>query len=77
MDRTTLTAAIKPLARRGLVAATADPKDKRSRLLKLTPRGRAVLAGAVSVWERTHAAVEEALPKSDAERLRKDLRALS
>jgi len=77
MDRTTLTAAIKLLARRGLVAVTADPKDRRSRLLKLTRRGRAVLADAASIWERTHAVLERTLPTPEADRLRKDLRALS
>src|SRR5579864_5285199 len=35
MDRTTLTAALKPLERRGLVRITADPKDRRGRLLHL------------------------------------------
>src|SRR5579871_3043775 len=29
MDRTTLTAALKPLERRGLVRITTDPKDRR------------------------------------------------
>src|SRR3954452_7880221 len=37
MDRTTLTAALKPLERKGLVAVTTDPQDKRGRLLTLTP----------------------------------------
>jgi DNA-binding transcriptional ArsR family regulator len=37
MDRTTLTANLKPLERRGLVEAIADPKDRRARLLRLTP----------------------------------------
>src|ERR1700690_2538734 len=32
MDRTTLTAALKPLQRRGLVEVTGDPADRRSRL---------------------------------------------
>ena len=31
MDRTTLTAAVKPLEKRGLVASFADPKDARDR----------------------------------------------
>src|SRR5471030_1387193 len=31
MDRTTLTAALKPLQRRGLVEIAADPADRRSR----------------------------------------------
>src|ERR1700721_2557944 len=33
MDRTTLTASLKPLERRGLVRVPADPKDRRGRLL--------------------------------------------
>src|SRR6202051_1798675 len=49
MDRTTLTAALKPLERRGLVVAEADPKDRRSRLLQLTPAGRALLSPAVPI----------------------------
>src|SRR5580698_7340871 len=44
MDRTTLTAALKPLERRGLVEITADPADRRSRLMTLTPTGRSLLA---------------------------------
>src|ERR1700741_3582541 len=36
MDRTTLTAALKPLERRGLVKVTADRLDRRSRLMSLT-----------------------------------------
>ena len=31
MDRTTLTAALKPLVRRDLPSVEADPKDRRSR----------------------------------------------
>jgi DNA-binding MarR family transcriptional regulator len=77
MDRTTLTAALKPLERRGLIEVTADPADRRSRLLALTPAGREILASAVPTWEATHRAVETLLPNSDADRLRNDLRALS
>src|SRR5216683_1213941 len=54
MDRTTLTAALKPLERRGLVMVTTDPADKRSRLMTLTPAGRGLLARAVPIWQRTH-----------------------
>jgi DNA-binding MarR family transcriptional regulator len=75
MDRTTLTAALKPLERRGLVEVMTDPADRRGRLLALTPEGRTVLARAVPVWEQTHAAVETVL--EDAGRLRQDLYALS
>lgn len=77
MDRTTLTAALKPLERRGLVKVTAEPKDRRSRLMTLTPKGRRLLARAVSVWEHTHLEVEGLLPDGDPGRLRANLRALS
>jgi DNA-binding MarR family transcriptional regulator len=77
MDRTTLTAALKPLERRGLVEVKADPRDKRSRLLTLTPAGRTLLSSAVPIWESTHGAAEGLLVGSDAHRLRNDLRALS
>src|SRR5271170_487484 len=39
MDRTTATAALKPLQRRGLLTITPDPADRRSRLVRLTPQG--------------------------------------
>ncbi|MGF9692996.1 MULTISPECIES: MarR family winged helix-turn-helix transcriptional regulator [unclassified Rhizobium] len=76
MDRTTLTAALKPLQRRGLVEAVADPKDARSRLLKLTPDGTALLAAAVPVWTQTHGEVDEMLGEGGPYRLRTDLLAL-
>jgi len=76
MARTTLTAALKPLERRGLVAVSPDPKDRRGRLLALTEAGRASLAVAVPVWRETHAAVDAALGGVDADALRTALRAL-
>src|SRR3954452_11532140 len=54
MDRTTLTAALKPLASRGLVEITPDPADRRSRLLTLTPAGAETLGKAIPVWQRVH-----------------------
>lgn len=77
MDRTTLTANLKPLERRGLAAVTADKDDKRGRRLALTPQGRALLAEAVPVWKRTHAAIDRLLARSSPGRLRADLNALS
>jgi DNA-binding MarR family transcriptional regulator len=77
MDRTTLTAALKPLERRGLVEVRPDPKDKRSRLMTLTPEGRGLLARAVPIWNETNASVEGSLRKGAAARLREELRALS
>ena len=77
MDRTTLTAALKPLQRRGLVEVTADPADKRGRLLRLTQEGRALLLEAVPIWEARHGAIEELLPGGDPDSLRSSLRALA
>jgi DNA-binding MarR family transcriptional regulator len=77
MDRTTLTAALKPLQRRGLVKITTDPADRRARLLKLTPLGRRLLVQAVPIWESTHLAVEGLLRDRNPDRLRNNLRALS
>jgi DNA-binding MarR family transcriptional regulator len=77
MDRTTLTANLKPLERRGLIEVTLDDADRRIRRLNLTSAGRALLAAAVPVWRQTHAAVECLIGMSDPDRLRADLRALS
>jgi DNA-binding MarR family transcriptional regulator len=75
MDRTTLTAALKPLTRRRLVTIAVDKEDRRSRRLALTGEGRALLAAALPVWKRTHARIDKLLPRS-GEALRKDLDAL-
>jgi DNA-binding MarR family transcriptional regulator len=77
MDRTTLTAALKALRRRGLLKITADPEDRRGRRLTLTHKGRGLLARAVPVWKSTHVAVEALLGDGVPNRLRKHLRALS
>jgi len=77
MDRTTLTAALKPLERRALVEVTAGATDKRSRVLKLTDEGRVVLASAVPIWKATHAAVEALLGDIEPAQFRESLAALS
>ncbi len=63
MDRTTLTAALKPLLRRKLIRITADPKDARARLIELTPSGRKLLARAVPIWRAHHGALEKDLSR--------------
>ena len=66
MDRTTLTANLKPLERRGLLVSAIDPADRRGRLLSLTDAGRALLRRALPIWEHTHAEAERALADPDA-----------
>jgi DNA-binding MarR family transcriptional regulator len=76
MDRTTLTAALKPLERRGLVALASDAADARVRRLTLTDAGRGLLVEALPVWRAAHDALDADLASPDPERLRTDLRAL-
>lgn len=76
MDRTTLTANLKPLERRGLVAVTVDETDKRSRRLSLTPAGHALLDDALPIWRETHTVLDRLVMRSPDD-LRADLRALS
>jgi DNA-binding MarR family transcriptional regulator len=77
MDRTTLTANLKPLERRGLVEVMVDDADRRARRVALTATGRSLLVAACPVWKQTHTAVEDSLTGSSPDRLRADLRTLS
>jgi DNA-binding MarR family transcriptional regulator len=77
MDRTTLTAALKPLERRGLVRVAKDQNDRRSRILILTAKGRELLARAVPIWQSTHAEVERQLSDNGPDILRAGLMAVS
>ncbi|MDB5510755.1 MAG: transcriptional regulator, MarR family [Enterovirga sp.] len=76
MDRTTLTAALKPLERRGFVTVSVDPEDRRGRLIALTPDGRAALRVALPIWTSTHAEIDTRLGPIEPEILRNGLRAL-
>ena len=77
MDRTTLTAALKPLERRGIVEVRPHPTDRRSRVMVLTPSGRTLLAQAVPIWTEAHREVEALLGEGEADRLRESLAALA
>lgn len=79
MDRTTLTANLKPLERRGLVETRPDPDDRRSRRLALTDAGRQMLRAALPLWERTQAELDRLLAESAADpaALLKGLRAMT
>ena len=49
IDRTTVVAVIDALERRELVVRVTNPKDRRSHLIHLTPRGRKTLAQAAKI----------------------------
>lgn len=72
MDRTTLTANLKPLERRGLLKQQPDAADRRTRRLHLTDKGRALLRIAVPIWRGTHEEVDQ-LVRGDIGSLKGDL----
>ena len=76
LDRTTLTAALKPLQRRGLVGIAEDPEDRRGRRVGLTDEGRTLLALAVPVWREVHGAIDREVEAAEGD-LRGALAALS
>jgi DNA-binding MarR family transcriptional regulator len=76
MDRTTLTAALKPLERRGLLTVTTDPADRRGRHLTLTPAGHQLLGRALPIWQGEHAALDREFGNPGLDRLRAELHAL-
>ncbi|GFE65114.1 MarR family winged helix-turn-helix transcriptional regulator [Litoreibacter roseus] len=77
MDRTTMTANLKPLERRGLLAMKPDHEDRRSRRIALTDAGRDLLVLAVPIWRKTHDDVDKVLGRDDNTLLKADLMALS
>ncbi|HSH98956.1 MAG TPA: MarR family winged helix-turn-helix transcriptional regulator [Reyranella sp.] len=77
MDRTTLTANLKPLVRRGRVQLAVDPDDRRGRLLVLTATGHELLKRALPIWRRSHQQVESHFAGRAVDALRSGLRVLS
>ena len=77
MDRTTLTANLKPLEQRGLVEIAIDPADRRVRRLELTSAGRRLLRSALPIWQATHGDIDRLVASSDATMLRAGLKALA
>ena len=77
MDRTTVTAALKPLERDGLVEITPDPGDRRNRRIRLTDKGHEVLASALPIWAEVHNAIEAGSLGMEPSNLRFQLNTLS
>ena len=77
MDRTTLTANLKPLEQRAFVEIAIDPADRRVRRLILTPTGRRVLQSALPIWQETHGEIDRLVTPHDGKALRSGLRALA
>lgn len=76
MDRTSLTAMLKPLERRGLARIAPDENDRRARRVAITAEGVALLGQALPVWRAQHAALDDEITLERGARLRADLVAL-
>lgn len=59
------------------MGVVADPADRRSRQLMLTPEGQNLLAAALPIWEHEHAKIDQLVLPPGPENLRSVLRALS
>jgi DNA-binding MarR family transcriptional regulator len=77
MDRTTLTANLKPLQRRGMIELVADAKDRRSRRIRLMDAGAAALSAAMPIWIGTHADIDAAVGSDQVATLRSGLHAVA
>jgi DNA-binding MarR family transcriptional regulator len=77
MDRTTTTASLKPLERRGLVEVRRDEHDARVRRILLTDAGRAVLDEAVDRWRAANDAAIASLGGTDLGAFRSALRTVA
>ena len=73
MDRTTVTAALKPLQRRKLVRVHVAADDARAREAVLTPAGEALLRKAMPLWRVQQERLKKMLSAEDAEALRAHL----
>lgn len=77
MDRTTLTAALKALERRGFVTIRTDAEDRRGKRISLTAAGVRTLKAAVPVWRVEHDRLDAELRGADPQALRTMLRAVA
>lgn len=77
MDRTTLTANLKPLERRGMIELAADERDRRSRRIRLLDAGMAALRTAMPIWVDTHADIDARVGTDQVTVLRGGLHAVA
>jgi DNA-binding MarR family transcriptional regulator len=77
MDRTTLTANLKPLERRGLIRIRRHAKDARVRQIVLTKAGSAQLVKATKHWQAANDAAKAGLRSTDIAILRATLRIIA
>lgn len=76
-DRTTVTANLKPLERRGLLVIRPDADDRRVRRIVLTDEGRHLLSEAYPLWQAAQAACGKQLAGVGQDTFRSAVAALS
>jgi len=69
MDAGALAHTLKPLERDGLVSIDVDREDRRNRVVRLTPAGRARLAESDMLWENAQRGFEAAFGRVKSEAL--------
>jgi DNA-binding MarR family transcriptional regulator len=77
MDRTTLTAALKPLERRALVSVRPDDLDRRGRNVNLTNEGVKLLRNAIPLWKKVQGRITREMGTSGLAVFRAQLAQLS
>ena len=76
MDRTTLTRNLRPLEKRKLLAVSPEGAH-RTRLVRLTPAGTAMLGEIHAQWEKAQLALERDLGEDGAESVRRAAAAIT
>ena len=77
MDRSTLGHLLRPLEKRGLVRLEVSERDRRSRMVALTPAGKAVVAKGRSRWAVAQRQFESTFGKEAALELRAVLKEIA
>jgi len=70
LDRTTTGKNLRPLEREGLIAIAASPTDRRSKAVRLTPKGECVLKDAAQLWRQAQKDFAELNGTSATEEIR-------
>jgi DNA-binding MarR family transcriptional regulator len=76
MDRTTLSANLKPMERDGLVEIVPSEVDRRAKAVKLTRQGRAAYLQAFPLWEAVQEEFESSYGAKEAKSLRESARSV-
>jgi DNA-binding MarR family transcriptional regulator len=76
-DRSSLTASLKPLERRGLVVSSPDKQDRRLRFLSLTAEGSTLMEEAQQFWSKAQREAEDLIGPAEVASLRQMLNALA